>query len=248
VEIDNVIGKIRKLCTRTVERGCTEAEALTAAERIGELMAVYNITIDKVFLDQQSCIQKAVPTTRKVRSPIDRCVPAIAKMCDCRVWFDKWNTSVASYIFFGMETDVEMACYLYANLLVAVQNETDRFKKTKMYDTSFVHGKRLTTSFQRGMVNRISSRLNIMTAARKRTEDKPIPAPIAAFSATSMVHLKQNKVESEFEKMGFKLGKCHGPRQGIGHYDAYHQGRDAGDRVNLNRPIGNGSNLAGLLD
>ena len=247
MEIDNVINKIRKLCTRTIERGCTESEALTAATMVGELMAVYNLTIDKVFLDQQACITKAVPTTRKVRSPIDRCVPSIASMCDCKVWFDKWNTKVASYLFFGMETDVEMACYLYASILAAVQHETEMFKQSKMYTASFIHGKKLSTSFQRGMTGRISMRLKNMTATRRQTEDKPIPAPIAAFSATSIVHLKRTKVESEFEKIGLHLGKCHGPRQGIGHYDAYHQGRDAGDRVNLNRPMGNSSNIAGLL-
>lgn len=46
--MDKVIGKIQKLMAKTMERGCTEAEAESAAAKVSELMADYNLDTAQV--------------------------------------------------------------------------------------------------------------------------------------------------------------------------------------------------------
>ena len=251
MEIENVINKIRKLCTRTIDRGCTEAEALSSAAMVGELLKVYNLSLDKVFLEQQRCIQGIVLLNRMNRAPVDRCVPAIATMCDCKVWFDKWSET-SKYIFFGLETDVEMAKYLYANIQQAFFTELKVFKYTEMYMESDIHRKKLTTSFQRGMAGRVSQRLREMTNQRHSEEEKSVSIPFLVVensntpTRNSILHIKRNKIDMEFEKLGMHL-RSHNSQSRISHFSAYHNRIAAGGRINLNRPISQQSNVAGYL-
>jgi len=53
--LQKVIGLIRELSNKTIDRGCTEAEAFSAMKKIDELLTVYNLSLDKVFLDSVEC-------------------------------------------------------------------------------------------------------------------------------------------------------------------------------------------------
>lgn len=44
---DAISRRIRALRAKTVENGCTEAEALAAAELLADLLAKYNMTLDE---------------------------------------------------------------------------------------------------------------------------------------------------------------------------------------------------------
>ena len=58
--IDNetqvVIRRIKALCNMNQANGCSEGEAMNAASKAGALLKQYNLTMDKVFLGEQSCI------------------------------------------------------------------------------------------------------------------------------------------------------------------------------------------------
>lgn len=234
MEIEAVITKIRKLCDKTVERGCTEHEALAAAAKVGELLRMYNLSLDKVFLEQQTCIQGYVCLKTKNRGSVDGCVTAIAAMCDCKVWFNHGWGNPSQYVFFGLDTDVEMAKYLYTNISSAVEAETKAFKSSLDYTIRNVHGKHLVTSFQKGMAYRIICRLQDMTSLRRKQESEPVSQGEAV---TSIVLVKHKKVETEYEKLGLHLTTVYRKNRNV-HHDAYNIGKQAGERVNLTRPVG----------
>ena len=61
---------------------------------------------------RQRCVQIEVPIGGKRRRPIDGCVTAIARFCDCKVWVSR-DAMLPSYVFFGFDADTALAGYLF---------------------------------------------------------------------------------------------------------------------------------------
>ena len=233
MEIDLVIQTIKDLTNKTVERGCTEAEATSAMNKVDKLLRVYNITIDKVFLDKNKCIQHDLKVEGKQKPPIGSCIMNIANFCDCRIWMSQYRQ--VTYHFFGMETDISMVVYLYHLLVAAIDTETKKFKQSEMYLNRTRHGRGLVSSFQKGMTNRLSQRLSDITFERKQQERKAQPVNVGHKSC-SLVVLKNNKVDDEYRKLGLRL-RTVASTQRVSSRSAYSSGDEAGNRVNINRPI-----------
>ena len=49
-ERERIAARIRALRAKTVENGCTEAEAMAAAKKLAQLLADYNMTMDEADL------------------------------------------------------------------------------------------------------------------------------------------------------------------------------------------------------
>ena len=97
-ELSRVKARIKALAEKTVANGCTEAEAMAAAEMVGRLLERYALSMAEIDVREQRCIQVEVPIGGKRRRPIDGCVTAIARFCDCKVWVSR-DTLVPSYVF-----------------------------------------------------------------------------------------------------------------------------------------------------
>src|SRR6202042_3283039 len=113
------------------------------------------------------CERRAYETRAKKRIPLDDCIGAIAKFCDCRVWRDKNPAGEARYVFFGLTADVEVAHYLTELVDGAVRSELGRYKNSADY-RRFRHQDRHTVnaSFALGMVASIADKLLAMKAER----------------------------------------------------------------------------------
>ena len=85
-ELSRVKARIKALTEKTIANGCTEAEAMAAAEMVGRLLERYALSMDAIEIRTARCVQVAVPIGGRRRRPIDGCVPAIARFCDCKVW------------------------------------------------------------------------------------------------------------------------------------------------------------------
>ena len=90
------------MAEKTVSNGCTEAEAMAAAGMVGRLLERYALSMEEIDVREERCVQIAVPIGGKQRRPIDGCVTAIARFCDCKVWISR-DDATPSYIFFGFE-------------------------------------------------------------------------------------------------------------------------------------------------
>ncbi len=85
-ELSRVKARIKALTDKTVANGCTEAEAMSAAEMVGRLLERYALSMDEIEVRSARCVQVEVHLGSRRRRPIDGCVPAIARFCDCKVW------------------------------------------------------------------------------------------------------------------------------------------------------------------
>src|SRR5467141_190009 len=151
--VDRLKTRIQGLRSKTIDNGCTEAEALLAAAKVAELLDRYDLSLTDVEIRDAPCERREYETKRKKRIPLDDCVGAIANFCDCRVWREKNQAGEARYVFFGLRSDIEVAHYLTELIDNAVRSELGRYKNSAAY-RRFRHQDRhvANSSFTLGMV------------------------------------------------------------------------------------------------
>ena len=241
VELARVKARIKALTDKTVANGCTEAEAMAAAEMVGRLLERYALSMDEIEVRTARCVQAEVPLGGRRRRPIDGCVPAIARFCDCKVWIARaarqdpddpafdWTSPGSRYVFFGFETDTALATYLFAVIDRAALTETAAFRHSNPRLRA-ARLRRASASFQHGLIARVAARLESMHRARE--------AAVRAqrSSGTALILAKHRVVEDAFRETEVRLVRAGGigPRV-VG--SAFREGWTAGDRVNLNRPM-----------
>jgi Protein of unknown function (DUF2786) len=85
------LSRVNALAEKTVSNGCTEAEAMAAAEMVGRLLERYALSMEEIDVREERCIHVEVPIGGKRRRPIDACVTAIARFCDCKVRVSRYT-------------------------------------------------------------------------------------------------------------------------------------------------------------
>src|SRR5665213_468285 len=134
-ELDRVIQRIQALRAKTVDRGCTEEEAMAATAKVAELLDRHDLTLDEVSVRKSACEGAAIDTGRRRRAPVDSCNRPVADFCDCRVWSEQTDGGALRYIFFGLKADVEAARLLHDLIEAAFETETAAFRNTEIYLT-----------------------------------------------------------------------------------------------------------------
>lgn len=195
--LDRLKVRIQALRAKTVDNGCTEDEALSAAAKVAELLDRYDLSLTDVELRAAPCERRAYETHRKKRIPLDDCIGSIANFCDCRVWREKNAAGESSYVFFGLRSDIEVAHYLAELIDSAVRAELGRFKTSAAY-AQFRHQERhlANASFALGMVASIADKLTAMKASRDQVNHS---------TGRGLVVLKTSVVDAEFDKLDLKL-------------------------------------------
>ncbi|MBE7157834.1 MAG: DUF2786 domain-containing protein [Rhodospirillales bacterium] len=220
-DLDRLIGRIQALRAKTVEQGCTEEEALAAAEKVAELLDRYGLSLSELDLQQQACEGVSVDTERKRAGPVDDCVPAVAAFFDCRVWGEKASSGRLRYVFFGLPADVAAARYLYDLVEQAFETEMTRFRAGSSYSAAPTGARRmLTTSFQIGLGQGITAKLHNLRAAREAT--------LRTSSGRDLVVVKADIVDEELAKLGLHFRSRARPSGRRVVRDAFEAGHEAG--------------------
>jgi hypothetical protein len=226
----SLIQRIQALRAKNIEQGCTEQEAMAAAEKVAELLDRYGLSLSELELRQTACEGVGVETGRRRSGPIDDCVPTVAAFCDCRVWGEKTKEGLLRYVFFGLPADVEAAHYLYDLIEVTLVTETERFKRQSLYAELHTTERRSgTNSFQIGLAHGVARKLD---ALRKERE-----AGMIRSSGRDLMPIKASVVDEELARLGMRF---HTRERNSGRTvlpDAYHAGHEAGQRFEVRRGI-----------
>ena len=228
-ELDKLKVRIQALSAKTIDNGCTEDEALSAAAKVAELLDRYDLSLTDVEMREAPCERLEYETWRKKRIPIDGVVGAVAHFCDCRVWREKNQAGEARYIFFGMRSDIAVALYLTELIDTAVRSGLGRYKTTPDY-RRFRHKERhmANASFALGMVASISDKLTAMKAGRDKANSS---------TGRDLVVLKTVIVDAELEKLDLNLRRQRSASRMVS-AAAYEAGSTAGASVAINPGIG----------
>lgn len=235
--LDKLKVRIQALRAKTIENGCTEDEALSAAAKVAELLDRHDLSLTDIELRAAPCERRAYETYRKKRIPLDDCIGAIAQFCDCRVWREKNAAGENSYVFFGLRSDVEVAHYLADLIDAAVRAELGRFKTSADY-SRFRHQQRhlANASFALGMVASIADKLIAMKAGRDQ---------VNLDGGRALVVLKTAVVDAEFDKLDMTLRTQRRSSRMVS-MTAYEAGGVAGAALGINAGISGTPPRAGV--
>ena len=227
--LDKLKTRIQALRAKTIENGCTEDEALSAAAKVAELLDRYDLSLTDVEIRKAPCERREYETYRKKRIPLDDCIGAVANFCDCRVWREKNQADETRYVFFGLRSDIEVAHYLTELIDTAVRSELGRYKTTPEY-RRFRHKQRhiANASFALGMVASIADKLTVMKAGRDEANHG---------TGRDLVVLKAAVVDAELEKLDLNLRAVRRPSRMVS-TSAYEAGSAAGASLPINPGIG----------
>jgi hypothetical protein len=226
--LDKLKTRIQALRAKTIDNGCTEDEALSAAAKVAELLDRYDLSLTDVELRAAPCERRTFETYRKKRIPLDDCIGAIAHFCDCRVWREKNAIGENIYVFFGLRSDIEVAHYLTELIDTAVRTDLGRYKTSAAYG-KFRHQDRhlANSSFTLGMVASIADKLVQMKASRDRVNET---------TGRGLVVLKTSVVDAEFDKLDLKLKSTRSNSRMVS-MTAYEAGGAAGESLTISPGI-----------
>lgn len=231
----DLAARIRAILNKTTEKGCTEAEAASAAAMAKRLLDQHQFDMSELELEEEGCSQYNSPNPLK-RGEYDirsRLCFAIKEFCEVRSWV---VGSGQETVFYGLQSDVEFASWLLDSLTNFVQLEADRYKLGKLVDQLDVDGTLYVpphlemNAFRAGCIDKIKERLSFEAAKRRQTMQG---------SHNAVLVIKNALVTREFNKLGLRFGSAslRGSQSGGAAYSA---GKAAGDRASFGRPINGG--------
>lgn len=222
-----LMAKIRALLSMTEENGCTEAEAMNAANAAAKLMEEYDLTyVDaeaEVNADRYGARRKKfVRPGAKTAHEVGRwCFASLARYFNCKGYLDQ--QADLTVIFGSMEESGAMV-EMIVMLMLAHDTEFARFKKA---DQRGVNARTLRQSFAAGFCNRVNARVDELKAARD--------AANGIGTGRSLVVVKNQVVTERYAKYlrdnGITLGK--GRKNYARDGAAYNAGQAAGGRADL---------------
>jgi hypothetical protein len=221
-DLEKLMQRIQALRAKTVAQGCTEQEALAAAEKVAELLDRHGLSLNELEFKAQPCEGIGIQTSRKRAGPIDTCTTAISAFFDCRVWQETNASGQLRYVFFGLRGDVAASQYLYEMVERAFETETQIFRASEMYRDLEGERRTATHSFQTGMARGIRGKLRTIREARQEA--------MRGSTGRDLVPAKAAIVDGEMEKLGLQLTAraSSGPRRFL--TGAFEAGEAAGRR------------------
>jgi hypothetical protein len=218
---DKIAATIRALLAKTVDNGCTEAEAIAAAAKAAQMLERYNLTVDEVQMRETPFAKHAEQHDDEVGARLWKVADGIAHMTGARYWTSPPGCRV-EISFFGFAHEVEIARYLLDICARAMRQEERRLNR--------VHGllvprkrRMIILPFLDGMSDRLRDRIR---------ELKP-PAP----TGKGLIVLRDALIETAMKEDGIDLKDGRG-KASRNFEPSYVDGLIAGDRVALNRGVG----------
>ena len=212
-----VADKIRALLAKTQEAGCTEAEAMAAAAKAQELLALYGLSLSDVEVREEPIGKMTCETGwEKRRHPALACLSAIAIYTHTKTWRKGPNP-----IFFGQYSDTILAKHIFLVAQSAIDTTTSVARKLRAI------GPGESRDFGLGMANSMSATLRQMAAEAEPT--------LRTSQGTALVPLKMALVEEALAKLGMRF--CKGAGMGVSSNGAYGRGQEAGKTVAFHKPL-----------
>ena len=240
-ELAKAKARIRALAARTVERGCSEAEAIAAAAKVGELLEVYGLSMSEVELREEACLQRRIAVAGPQRLALRWLLPALLRFCECRGWTDGRQ----DFVLFGLEPDVQMAEYLLRVIEGALVWEEGQYRRTPGYLRSRATPQTRLRSFRYGFADRLSTRLDELADARTAAMAERRAAEGRGSASTALVVAKERKLDEAFRGLGVRVRTTYSSAT-VRDRGAFRSGAEAGERVGLERPVGAGLGARGI--
>ena len=230
---DKIKERILRLRQLIPANGATEGEAMAALLKADALMQEHGLTEADLNIAQAKKDMRSgsFTYTIKTQHPCAKwCSKTIGVFCGVVTWF---SSSTNSSNGFGFSGDTEMYEFLMKMVHDSMNHEWKNYVATHPAQKG-VSRHTEYWSFMMGMSNRINEKLRQLIEARKVVADS---------TGTSLVVKKMEIVRAGMAEMMPDLTFTAPKKSSIRAYEnVFQEGRKAGDKINLNRPLNAGSN------
>lgn len=229
MDIKDKIAQLRKVVT---DNGATEAEMLSALSLADKLMKKHGITEDDLInVEYERDLKQGEFTQRqKAFHPSQKfCSVTIGEFCGVRIWSSYITPKKKHVKMFGFNGDVEMAKFLMQLIHDSMDRGWKEFLTQNGPDPS-VSRHTQYWNYMMGFAERINERIEALMSE-----------PEISTTGTDLISTKDSIIDDAMSSMlpNLRLKRTRG--RGIrGDDHSMNQGKAAGDRVNLNRPIRTG--------
>ena len=169
---DSIKQKIAALLKMTVSAGCTEAEALAAAEKAAALMREYGLSEADITIGQAK-----VKNRTKGAGARDALWWSLAYCTNTSALVQhRAGTAGGEIVFVGAEPGPEIAAYLFAVLSRALDHAVSEFRAGRFYRLrrSDATRRQAVRDFTAGMVARLQRRLAELFAGTASAQAKAV--------------------------------------------------------------------------
>jgi len=231
-ERERVKEKVVKLLNVSRERGASENEAITAAQRAAELMTHFDIEASELSIRSTRSAEKIAKKRRYgSRQIATRCAYWVAQLCDCMTW-----QYPDRHVFFGLPHDAEIAAHLFDTISNGILAEADIYKASAHFPLAVerarqeygIDARAVVGTFITGVEDRICGRLRILRDGKDQA--------VQEATGRSLVIVRADQVKKDFEALEIKL-RHRRTQQSVWSAVAYRSGAAAGDRIPLSRGV-----------
>ena len=233
-----ILKRMKMFSERTIDNGCSEAEAMLAARKLSELQTKYNVSLTELDV-QEMDFEINYFEAGKRKHPVVCATSGIRDFCQVEILLHSYTrrseTTSGNISFFGAPHNVQNALYLMNLIRATMEQEFSQFKTQWEYQDLRMrhHPQSIRSNFLNAMGFRISERLKEMAQAEREQVKEQ------ASTGTDLIVLADNKRVQAWRKMFPSIRKSSGRNAGTGGAGA--AGRAAGNRASLNRGVGSGS-------
>lgn len=189
---ETIMARIRALRQMTVGRGCTEAEAMAAAEKAAQLMRSIGVSEAEVEMEQAEFRPR-----HGVRSHITRLWLIIARCTNCAVLHDK---DEAALVFYGEGAGPEIATYLSDICRRAMKTAERGYMASGAYQRLRKSSTRRSAleGFRTGMAMRLAMRIREMfeDSISEEARTRAVAARDAASGGGASVAIRDRKIRN----------------------------------------------------
>lgn len=225
-----IAARIRALLAKTVENGCTEDEAISAAAKAAEMLARYQLTLDEVEMRETPFERHSERHDDAVGERLWKVAAAISDLTGATYWQSSAGVWPIEIHFFGFNHEVEVARYLLEICARAMRQSQGRVERENALLRPAPR-RRIVLPFLDGMADRLRARILALVP----------PKP----TGTGLVVLRDQLVKAAMVEAGIHL-QDRRMRESHDHEAAYADGLRAADSVTLNRGVASGGSRGAL--
>lgn len=231
--------KLEALRAKTVENGCTEAEALLAAGKLAELLDKHGLT--EAQLDALGMDLAVVPIAVK-RSPIEGIWPQVGLFAECLCYFEL-GRGVRNAVYFGRACDIMVAEYVHDVLERSTKAAVKAFRASASYRARRLPRTRNAAlrAFQDGLSARVRTTLHELWWRRVQGRH--------GATAAEVVAQHRDTLRAALGARGIELTRKVAPLKGAGarYHNERWDGAIAGAGIRVEPGLAAGTRIAGLL-
>ncbi len=244
-EKSKIAAKIRALLDKTIENGCSEAEALVAVEKATELMRKHQITMTEAEIVAEG-FERAKVNWKDRKSTLvrDLLCAAVSEYTDTRVWRTTGLNKVRTVIvFFGLQSDVTYASWLLEALTDFVIRQAEDFidREVKNLAEEFGCSEAVVRRTRKGRLD--SNHTGFMIGCARRLNarlraERPQQQVKSATGNALVVIDKRRLVNDALKAEGVRLRSGSSRSISMGSASGYAAGTAAANSANFNRGVG----------